>query len=232
MARSKSLRKADEAIDREKTYTTAEAVGLMKKFSTVKFDATAEVHFNLGIDPKHADQQIRTNVTLPNGTGKDVRVVAICSDDKVADAKAAGAVDAGGEELVEKISKGWFDFDALVATPDMMKVLAKAARVLGPKGLMPNPKLGTVTPDVVKIIGALKGGQLEIRNDKDGIIHTIFGKLSFDEKKLVENLEAMIENVQNAKPSGQKGIYFKTISVNSTMGAGMKIIIPGSEEEE
>ncbi len=226
MKRSKSLKKADQKIDRENRYTMAEAVKLMTSLSTVKFDATAEVHFTLGINPKHADQQIRSNVTLPNGTGKDVRVVVFCSEEKVAAAKKSGAVEAGGEELVEKVAKGWTDFDVVVAEPAMMRHLAKAARVLGPKGLMPSPKAGTVSPEVEKVVEALKAGRLEIRNDKNGIVHTIFGKLSFGEAKLVENLESMIKAIIDNKPSGQKGDYIKNISINATMGAGIKVEIP------
>lgn len=223
MARSKSLRSADEQIDRMTRYSIAEAVKMMKDCSTVKFDATAEVHFTLGINPKHADQQIRSNVSLPNGTGKKVRVVVFCGDDKAAAAKEAGADEVGSEELIEKVSKGWTDFDTVVASPDMMRHLAKAARVLGPKGLMPSPKAGTVTPDVAKTVKELKAGRLEIRNDKTGIIHTVFGKLSFDQKKLEENLGKMIQTIIDVKPSGQKGDYIKNISINSTMGAGIKV---------
>jgi len=226
MTRSKSLRNADGKINRENRYKIEEAVKLMTDCSTVKFDATTEVHFTLGINPKHADQQIRSNVSLPNGTGKDVRVVVFCSEEKMAEAKAAGADEVGSEELIEKVSKGWTDFDVVVATPDIMRHLAKAARVLGPKGLMPSPKAGTVTPNIDKTVKELKAGRLEIRNDKSGIIHTVFGKLSFGEKKLVENLEKMIQTIMDVKPSGQKGEYIKNISINSTMGAGIKIEIP------
>lgn len=226
MTRSKSLRKADEKIDRLNRYSVSDAIKLMSDCSTVKFDATVEVHFTLGINPKHADQQIRSNVSLPNGTGKNVKIAVFCSEEKAAAAKAAGADVVGSEELIEKVAKGWTDFDIAVAAPDMMRHLAKAARVLGPKGLMPSPKAGTVTPDVEKTVKALKAGRLEIRNDKSGIIHTIFGKLSFGEKKLAENLEKMIQTIQDVKPSGQKGDYIKNISINSTMGAGIKIEIP------
>ena len=223
MKKSKHLRQAYETIGRETVYSLPEAVKLMVASSKVKFDPTAEVHFTLGIDPRHADQQIRSTLSLPHGTGKTVRVVAVCSDDKIKAAKAAGAVEAGGEELVEKMNQGWTDFDALVATPDMMKVLAKAARTLGPKGLMPNPKTGTVTPDIEKVIQELVAGRLEFRNDKFGIVHTIFGKLSFGEAKLTENLETMVKTIKEAKPSGQKGVYIKQITINSTMGPGIKI---------
>lgn len=229
MTKSKAIRAAYEAIGEETTYTPAEAVKLMLDYSKVKFDATAELHFTLGIDPRHADQQLRSTISLPNGTGKTVRVVAVCGDDKEKAAKAAGAIEAGGEELVERMNQGWSDFDSIVATPDMMRVLAKAARTLGPKGLMPNPKTGTVTPDIEKVIKELVGGRLEFRNDKFGLVHTIFGKLSFGADKLTENLETMIQTIKDAKPSGQKGIYLKKITINSTMGAGIKINL-GNEE--
>jgi large subunit ribosomal protein L1 len=221
--RSKALTKADTKVSEKDFYTVEEAVRLMKELSSVKFDATAEIHFNLGINPKHADQQIRTTLSLPNGTGKTVKLIVFCSDDKVAAAKAAGAIEAGSDDLVDKISKGWTDFDVAIATPDMMRGIAKVARVLGPKGLMPNPKTGTVTPDIEKAIKAVLGGRIEIRNDKAGIIHTIFGKLSFDNKKLIENVEAVIQAIKDARPSGQKGEYIKSVNINSTMGVGIKL---------
>lgn len=231
MNKSKHLRAAYEAIGTETSYTPLEALKLMLKHSKVKFDATAEIHFTLGVDPRHADQQIRSTISLPNGTGKTVRVVAVCSDDKIKAALAAGATEAGGEELVEKMSKGWTDFDSLVATPDMMRVLAKAARTLGPKGLMPNPKTGTVTPEIEKVIKELVGGRIEFRNDKHGIVHTVFGKLSFGEDKLITNLEAIIKALQDAKPTGQKGIYIKKLTINSTMGPGIKINLHTDDEQ-
>lgn len=220
---SKALKGVYEQFDKEKAYTPAEAVAMMKKFHSVKFDATAEVHFNLGIDPRHADQQIRSTVSLPHGSGKKVNVIVFCEDGDVAAAKKAGASEAGLDELVDKVAKGWTDFDTAVATPGVMRSLAKVARVLGPKGLMPSPKAGTVTQDVAKTVGELVAGRLEFRNDKTGIVHTVFGKLSFDEKKLLENLEFMIKTIQDAKPSGQKGQYFNTITINSTMGAGIRV---------
>lgn len=219
---SKSIRNAYAAIGDTK-HSVSEAVAAMKKHSTVKFDATAEVHFTLGIDPRHADQQIRTTVSLPHGTGKAVKVAVFCSDDKVALAKKLGAVEAGGVELVKKVADGWMDFDVAVATPDMMRHLAKIARVLGPKGLMPSPKAGTVTTDLEKTVGELIAGRLEFRNDKGGLVHTVFGKLSFTEAQLEENLNAMVKAIKDAKPTGQKGDYIKNITINSTMGAGIKI---------
>ncbi len=231
MALSKALKSAYEKFDKEKKYSVAEAVKLMIDTKSVKFDATAEIHFTLGIDPRHADQQLRSTISLPNGTGKTVNVVAICGDDKHKAAKAAGAIESGDKELIEKIAGGWTDFDAVVATPDMMKNLAKAARVLGPKGLMPNPKTGTVTPDIEKVIKELVGGRIEFRNDKFGLIHTIFGKISFGQEKLEENLNMMIQTIKDAKPSGQKGTYLKRITINSTMGPGIQILT-GAEETE
>lgn len=223
---TKARKSALEKIEAGKVYTAAEAVKLMQETKAVKFDATAEVHFRLGIDPRHADQQIRTQVSLPHGTGKKVKVAVFCGDEKVEEALNGGAVKAGGVELIEEVAKGWMDFDVAVATPDMMKNLAKVARVLGPKGLMPNPKAGTVTPDIKKAVAEIAAGKFEIRNDKNGIIHTIFGKSSFSEDQLTENLEAMIKAIQDAKPAGQKGTYFKNISVNSTMGVGIKVELP------
>ena len=227
MKRSKNWKSSNDERDKEKRYSPKEAVALMKKLSKTKFDATAEVHFTLGINPKHADQQIRSTVSLPNGTGQTVKVVVFCEDNQIEEAKKAGAVEAGDEELIQKvISKSWTDFDVAVATPDVMKKLAKAARILGPKGLMPNPKAGTVTTEIEKTVKELCAGRIEFRNDKTGIVHTIFGKLSFDEKALLENLKTMIKSVTDAKPSGQKGIYFKNITINSTMGVGIKIELP------
>lgn len=220
---SKALRAAYEKFDAEKAYPVAEAVKMMVDSKSVKFDATAELHMNLGIDPKHADQQVRTTISLPNGTGKTVRIVVFCEDDKIKAAKAAGAIEAGDENLIEKVAKGWTDFDVAVATPAMMKSLAKVARVLGPKGLMPNPKAGTVTPDIEKAVKELAGGRIEFRNDKSGIIHSIFGKVSFGEAKLTENLEALITAIKNAKPAGAKGVYMESATINCTMGPGIKI---------
>ncbi len=223
MKKSKALRAAYEKIDREKKYSQAEAVDLMLANSTVKFDPTVEIHFTLGIDPKHADQQVRSTISLPHGTGKKVRIAVFCSDDLAKKAKAAGAIEAGEADLIEKVQKGWTDFDVAVATPDVMKSLAKAAKVLGPKGLMPNPKAGTVTPDVEKTVKELAAGRIEFRNDKSAIIHTVFGKLSFGKAKLTENLDAIIKAVKEVKPSGVKGDYIENITINSTMGMGIKV---------
>ena len=222
---SKALRAAYEKIDTEKTYSPKEAVKMMIDFKSVKFDATAELHMNLGIDPKHADQQVRTTISLPNGTGKTVRIAVFCEDDKAKEAKAAGAIEAGDENLIEKVTKGWTDFDVAVATPGMMRSMAKIARILGPKGLMPNPKAGTVSPDIEKTVKELIGGRIEFRNDKAGIIHTVFGKTSFGETSLLENLQTLITAIQNAKPTGVKGTYIKSASINCTMGPGISIEI-------
>jgi len=205
------------------SYTLDEAIELLKKTSTTKFDPSCEVHFRLGLDPKQADQNIRTIVSLPNGTGKDIRVVAFVDEQKVKEAKAAGASEAGTEGLIEKIEKGWLDFDIAIATPDQMKVLGKIAKILGQKGLMPNPKAGTVTTDVTKTIGDLKKGQIELRVDKEANLHNIFGKVSFDADKLKENLLTVIKKVQEVKPSTQKGTYMRNISISTTMGPGITL---------
>lgn len=220
---SKALKSAYTKIDREKKYSLKEAVKLMKETSSVKFDPTTELHVRLDIDPRHAEQQVRTTISLPHGTGKKVRVAVFCEDDKIKAAKAAGATEAGDESLIEKVAKGWTDFDIAVSTPTMMRHLAKVARVLGPKGLMPNPKAGTVTPDVDKAVKELVAGRIEFRNDKNGIIHTIFGKLSFGEAKLEENLKALVDAIKTAKPAAVKGTYILTATINSTMGAGVRL---------
>ncbi len=225
MSYSKSLQDAYKKVPKESFFSVDQAVAHMVALSTVKFDATAEVHFRLGIDPRHADQQIRSTVSLPHGTGKTTKVVVFCADDKIAEAKAAGAMEAGAEALIQKIQGGWTDFDVAVATPDVMRDIAKVARVLGPKGLMPSPKSGTVTTDVKKTVSEIAAGRMEFRNDKSGIVHTVFGKLSFGEEKLKENLLAMIKTIKDAKPAGQKGIYFHSVTINSTMGAGIRLNI-------
>jgi len=214
---------ASKLVDEETHYKVDEAIELLKKTSTTKFDSSCEVHFNMGLDPTQAEENIRTTVALPNGTGKDVRVVAFVGEDKVKEAKDAGAVVAGTEELVEKIEKGWLEFDVAVAAPDQMKGLGKIAKTLGQKRLMPNPKAGTVTPDVGKTIEALKKGKVEIRVDKQANLHNIFGKVSFDEAKLKENLLAIVKAVMDEKPSGSKGIYMKSCTLTTSMGPGVKV---------
>jgi len=202
-----------------------EAVEMMVGLKYAKFDETAEIAMNLGVDPKHADQMVRGTVVLPNGLGKQVRVCVIASGEKVKEAEEAGAEFTGGEDMVEKIQGGWTDFDAVVATPDMMKVVGKLGRILGPRGLMPNPKTGTVTFAVKEAIQDIKAGKVEFRVDKNGVIHAPFGKLSFQKDKLVQNAKSLIDAVLKAKPSSAKGKYVRAVSISSTMGPGIKVDI-------
>lgn len=212
-------------VDRTKAYAIAEAVKVLKDCASArKFDETIEISFNLGIDPKYADQQVRGVISLPNGTGAKVRVAVITKDAaKQADAKAAGADLVGAEDLIETIKSGKIEFDRCIATPDMMGLVGQVAKVLGPKGLMPNPKLGTVTPDVKKAVTEAKAGSIEIRAEKTGIVQAGIGKASFDEKKLAENIAFMIDAIQKAKPAGAKGNYMKKVTLSSTMGPGLRI---------
>ncbi len=212
-------------VDRLKAYTIEEAVKVLKDCSKErKFDETIEISFNLGIDPKYADQQVRGVISLPNGTGAKVRVAVITKDAaKQADAKAAGADLVGAEDLIETIKSGKIEFVRCIATPDMMGLVGQVAKVLGPKGLMPNPKLGTVTPDVKKAVTEAKAGSIEIRAEKTGIVQAGIGKVSFDEKKLAENVAFMIDAIQKAKPAGAKGNYMKKVTLSSTMGPGLKL---------
>ena len=219
----KKLREAAKSIDRTKFYDAKEAIELAKKASTVNFDATVEVAFRLGIDPRKNDQQIRGAVVLPNGTGKTQSVLVFAKGDKLKEAEAAGADFVGDAEYIQKIQQGWFDFDVIVATPDMMGEVGKIGRVLGPKGLMPNPKTGTVTFDVAKAVQEIKAGKVEYRADKTGIIHAPIGKVSFDDSKLAENLEAIYDVVLKAKPSAAKGTYIKSLNVTTTMGPAVKV---------
>lgn len=213
-----------EKVDRNKFYDLAEAVKLIKDCAKDrKFDETVEVSMNLGVDTKHADQQVRGMVSLPNGTGATVRVAVFAKDDKAEEAKKAGADIVGEMDLVEKIQRGEIDFDRCIATPDMMALVGRVAKVLGPKGMMPNPKLGTVTPNVEQAVKDAKGGALEFRAEKAGIVHARVGKASFDEKKLVENIAAFVEAIKKAKPAGAKGTYIEKVSLSSTMGPGLKI---------
>jgi len=209
------------AARENKIYRLDEAVPLLKKIAYAKFNETVEVSMKLGVDPKHADQMVRGTVVLPNGLGKSKRVIVIASGDKVKDARDAGADEVGGEEIVEKIAGGWMDFDAVVATPDMMRSVGKLGKVLGPRGLMPNPKTGTVTFEVAKAIKEIKAGKVEFRVDKTGIIHAPCGKIQFDEKNLYENAKALIEAVIRAKPASSKGKYVRSISISSTMSPGI-----------
>lgn len=224
MANSKKMKAALETVNREQFYSVEEAIKLLKAASKArKFDESLEIAMNLGIDVKHADQQVRGMVSLPHGTGATVRVAVFAKDDKAEAAKAAGADIVGAEDLVEEINGGKVDFDRAIATPDMMALVGRVAKVLGPKGLMPNPKLGTVTPDVEKAVKDAKGGALEFRAEKAGIIHAGIGKMSFDEKQLVENAVAFVEAIQRARPSGAKGTFILKVSLTSTMGPGIKI---------
>jgi large subunit ribosomal protein L1 len=218
----KNYTKAAAARER-KLYRLDEAVPLLKKIAYAKFNETVEVSMKLGVDPKHADQMVRGTVVLPNGLGKSKRVAAIASGEKVKEAKEAGADEVGGEDMVEKIAGGWMDFDAVVATPDMMRSVGKLGKILGPRGLMPNPKTGTVTFEVAKAIKEIKAGKVEFRVDKTGIIHAPCGKIQFDEKNLYENAKALIEAVMRAKPTSSKGKYVKSISISSTMSPGIWI---------
>ena len=219
----KRMKKTCEGLDREKLHTVEEAVAFLKDRSTVKFDETIEVAMNLGVDPRHADQMVRGMISLPHGTGKSLRVAVFARGPKAEEATAAGADIVGAEDLMEKVQKGEMDFDRVIATPDMMAVVGRLGKVLGPKGLMPNPKLGTVTMDVKGAVEAAKAGQVEFRAEKAGIIHGGVGKLSFDKAQLAENVKTFITAVTKAKPSGSKGTYVKAIAVTSTMGPGLKI---------
>ena len=211
-------------IDRAKLYDTTEALELCVKTGSAKFDESVEVHVKLGVDSRHADQQVRGAIVLPNGTGKSVRVVAICKGDNEKAAQAAGAEYVGAEELVQKIqNEGWVDFDVLITTPDMMGLVGRLGKVLGPRGLMPNPKAGTVTPDIVKAVTEAKAGKIEYRLDKTNIIHCVIGKVSFGAEKLQANFDALLEAIIKAKPAAAKGQYIKSCVVASTMGPGVKI---------
>jgi len=206
-----------------KAYPLEDAIGLMQDVKFAKFDETAEMAMRLGVNPKYADQMVRGTVVLPNGLGKSVRVCVIASGEKVKEAEEAGADITGGEDIVTKIQGGWMDFDAVVATPDMMKSVGKLGRVLGPRGLMPNPKTGTVTFDVAKAVTEIKAGKVEFRVDKNGIIHAPIGKVSFGSDKLIQNARSLVEAVVRAKPAAAKGKYLRTVTVSSTMGPGIKI---------
>jgi large subunit ribosomal protein L1 len=220
---SKRLNETAKLVDKNKLYPLDEAVALTKQTAKAKFDETVEIHIRLSIDPKQSDQTVRGTVTLPNGIGKSRKVVVIAKGEKLKEAESNGADAAGAEDLIEKISKGWLDFDVLVATPDTMKDLSKLGKVLGPKGLMPNPKAGTVTFDIGRTIKELKLGRVEYKNDSYGIIHCPVGKASFAPEKLVENLKTLLEAVIKAKPSTAKGQYIKSVTLSSTMGPGIRL---------
>jgi large subunit ribosomal protein L1 len=211
------------AARENKFYSLNEAVPLLKKIAFAKFNETVEISMKLGVDPKHADQMVRGTVVLPNGLGRSKRVIVIASGEKVKEARDAGADEVGGEDIVERIAGGWMDFDAVVATPDMMRSVGKLGKVLGPRGLMPNPKTGTVSFDVAKAVLEIKAGKVEFRVDKTGIVHAPCGKIQFDEKNLYENAKALIDAVLRAKPASSKGKYVKSISISSTMSPGIWI---------
>jgi large subunit ribosomal protein L1 len=225
MANGKRLKQAYSAIDRDAFYGLDQAVKLIKSSATAKFDETIEISMNLGIDPRHADQNVRGVVQLPHGTGKTLRVAVFAKGDKAKLAKDAGADLVGAEDLAEQIQGGKMDFDRCIATPDMMALVGRLGKVLGPRGLMPNPKLGTVTNDVVEAVKAAKGGQVEFRAEKAGIIHAGVGKASFAEDALVDNVKAFVGAINRAKPSGAKGTYIRRVSLSSTMGPGLKLDI-------
>jgi large subunit ribosomal protein L1 len=225
MAKVKSKRylEAISKVEKEKTYTVEEALKLAKETANAKFDETIDIAFRLGVDPRHADQMIRRAIALPAGTGKSVRVCVVTSGEKIKAAEEAGADFVGGDDIIQKIAGGWLDFDRMIASPDMMGKIGRIGRVLGPRGLMPNPKVGTVTPDVAKAVKEQKAGKAEYRTEKTGIIHVPIGKKSFADESLMENFAAIMGAIMKAKPASAKGTYLKSITVSSTMGPGIKV---------
>ncbi len=223
MATGKQIRNAKEKVDRSRAYQLDDALALLKEGAFAKFDESVEVSIRLGVDPRKADQMVRGAVVLPNGLGKTVRVLVFAKGEKVQEAEAAGADYVGGDDLAEKIQGGWFDFDTAIAAPDMMGVVGKIGRLLGPRGLMPNPKVGTVTPDIERAVSEAKSGKIEYRVEKAGIIHAAVGKTSFEVDKLRENLLSLVDVLMKAKPSSAKGVYLKKISISSTMGPGILV---------
>lgn len=221
--KGKKYLEAKKKIDREKRYTMEEALDLLPQISYAKFDETVEIALRLGVDPRHADQMVRGSVTLPHGLGKTVRVLVFAKGQKEKEAQEAGADYVGAEDLVEKIQKGWLEFDKAVATPDMMGLVSKLGKILGPRGLMPNPKMGTVTFDIAKTVKELKAGRVEFRVDKAGNLHAPVGKLSFGKEKLIENIDAFLETVLRLKPPTSKGTYIRGIAISTTMSPGIKI---------
>jgi large subunit ribosomal protein L1 len=223
MKRSKAYRQAAAKVDRTRLYTPLEAAALAKQTSPTSMDATVEVAMRLGVDPRKADQMVRGTVNLPHGTGKDVRVIVFASGERAAEAQAAGADAVGSDDLVQRIQDGWLDFDAAIATPDQMAKVGRIARILGPRGLMPNPKTGTVTTDVAKAVRDIKGGKINFRVDKQANLHLVIGKVSFDTHKLVENYAAVLEEVLRSKPAAAKGRYLKKVYFSTTMGPGIPV---------
>ncbi|MTI15702.1 50S ribosomal protein L1 [Rhodobacteraceae bacterium RKSG542] len=219
----KRIKAAREGVDRNKLYSLDEAISTLKSIGATKFDQTLEIAINLGVDPRHADQMVRGACVLPNGTGKTVRVAVFARDAKAEEATAAGADVVGAEELVQQIQGGTINFDTVIATPDMMPLVGRLGKILGPRGMMPNPKVGTVTPDVTKAVTDAKGGSVQFRVEKAGIIHAGVGKVSFENEKLAENVKALVDAVVKAKPTGAKGTYLKRVALSSTMGPGVKV---------
>lgn len=230
--RSKRFREIAEKVDSSKLFSLEEAIALLKSLPMVKFDQSVDVSLRLGVDPRKSDQHVRGTVPLPNGTGKKLRILVFAKGDKAKEALAAGADYAGSEELFEKVAGGWTDFDAVVATPDLMREVGKLGKVLGPRGLMPTPKAGTVTPDVLKAIEEIKAGKIEFKVDKHGVINNAVGKISFAKEKIVENIKAFLNAIQRAKPSTAKGVYMKSLAISTTMGPGIKIDLKDTEAEE
>jgi large subunit ribosomal protein L1 len=226
MAHGKKYLEADKLVDHERLYPPQEAAELIKQTTTVNFDATVEAHLRLGIDPRHADQMVRGTVVLPHGTGKVVRVAVFAQGEKAQEALRAGADEVGAEDLVKKVEAGWLEFDVALATPDTMGMVGKLGKILGRKGLMPNPKAGTITFDLERAIREVKGGRVEFKVDKAGIVHTIVGKSSFEANALVENIATLVDAINRAKPAGSKGQYIRTLTIASTMGPGIKLDVP------
>ena len=223
MGHSKRYNSNFEKINRDKEYSLEEAAELLSSFSHPKFDESVEVAINLGVDPKHADQIVRGTVALPNGIGKDIKVLVFARDDLAEEAKNAGADFVGADDMVEKVKGGWTDIDVVVAAPDMMAEVGKLGKILGPRGLMPNPKIGTVTKDIAKAVTEVKAGKIEFRVEKNGIIHNIIGKVSFSKEKIVENAKVFVNAILKAKPQATKGVYMKKVTMTSTMGPGIKL---------